>query len=170
MDYSQEQFFKLQQAGEGMMYQMGYPMQSLYMSELEYQQDMERMKSLYPDEVRRIQELVEEECDKMEYDGSMMFDEVPDHLMLRRICDRIHQRLNEQPGPSRPPMQLRPDMQPMPMEPRPGVQPVPAEPPQPMQSQTVEAQNRNVRNLIEVLLFNEMFNRRCRHRRCRRWW
>lgn len=135
MDYSQEQFFKLQQAGGGTMYQMGYPMQSLYMSELEYQQDMERMKSLYPDEVKRIQELVEEECDQMEYDGSMMFDEVPDRLMLRRICDRIYQKLNEQ-----------------------------------MQPQSMEAQNRGPRNLIEVLLFNEMFNRRCRHRRCRRWW
>lgn len=142
MDYSQEQFLKLQQAGGGMMYPMGYPMQSMYMSELEYQQDMERMKSLYPDEVKRIQELVEEECDKMEYDGSMMFDEVPDRLMLRRICDRIHQKLNE------------------PVQPSPG-----------MQLPSVEAQqNRGARDLIEVLLFNEMFNRRCRHRRCRRWW
>lgn len=157
MDYSQEQFFKLQQAGSGMMYQMGYPMQSLYMSEIEYQQDMERMKSLYPDEVKRIQELVEEECDKMEYDGSMMFDEIPDRLMLRRICDRIYQKLNE-------PMQPRPSMPSMPM------QPTPSMPGMPMQSQGIEAQNRGARNLIEVLLFNEMFNRRCRHRRCRRWW
>ena len=27
-----------------------------------------------------------------------------------------------------------------------------------------------LQNLIEVLLYNEMYQRRCRHKRCRRWW
>lgn len=30
--------------------------------------------------------------------------------------------------------------------------------------------NNGLQNLIEVLLFNEMYQRRCRHKRCRRWW
>lgn len=43
-------------------------------------------------EIRKVQELVEEECDKMEYEGSLMFDEYPDRLMLRQICKRIRDK------------------------------------------------------------------------------
>ena len=39
----------------------------------------------------------------------------------------------------------------------------PGRPPQP-------PRNNGLQNLIEVLLFNEMYQRRCRHKRCRRWW
>ena len=120
MDYSQEQFFKFQQAGNKVPFYMTYPMQNLYMTELEYQQDMERMKELYPLEVRKVQELVEDECDKMEYEGSMMFDEYPDRLMLRRVCDRIYSKTED---------------------------------------------NVKMQSLVEVLLYNEIYNRRCR-----RWW
>ena len=30
--------------------------------------------------------------------------------------------------------------------------------------------DQGLENLIQVLLFNEMHQRRCRHKRCRRWW
>ena len=42
---------------------------------MEYERDMERMKQMYPDKAKKVQRYVEDECDKMEYEGSMMFDE-----------------------------------------------------------------------------------------------
>ena len=93
MDYKQEQFMRMQQYqyAPQMPFYMSYPIQNVYMTELEYERDMERMKELYPEEAKRIQKLVEEECDKMEYEGSMMFDEYPDRVTLKVICDRIGQ-------------------------------------------------------------------------------
>ena len=82
MDYNQEQFFRAQFDVPKMPFYMSYPMQNLYLTEMEYEKDMDRMKELYPKEVGRIVECVEDECDRMEYEGSLMFDEYPDRLMI----------------------------------------------------------------------------------------
>ncbi|MBR2402723.1 MAG: hypothetical protein IKB01_08155 [Lachnospiraceae bacterium] len=119
-----------------MPFYMTYPMQNLYLTEMEYEKDMERMKELYPREVKRIQDMVDEECDKMEYEGSLMFDEYPDRMMLEQITDRIADRMRETEGKNLEASQRRDDL----------------------------------RNLIGVLLNHEMYRRRCRHRRCNRWW
>ena len=106
---------------------MTYPMQNLYMAELEYEKDMERMKELYPREVRQIQEMVERRCDEMEYEGSRMYDENPDKYMLERESKLIAQHFG----------------------------------------------GRNdswLGHLIEIMFHNEIYRRRCRNRRCSRWW
>ena len=149
---------------------MTYPMQNIFLEEMEYERDMERLKRLYPEEVRQIQELVEDECDKMEYEGSMMFDETPDRLMLRQICDRIYQGIAQ---PEDFEMEQYEAMEAeevqMMNQRRPGGPP-PFGPPMPPPHRPPHRPEDGRRNLIEVLLFNEMHNRRCRHRRCRRWW
>ena len=53
------------------------------------------MQSYYSGRTAEIQKLVERECDRMEYDGSMMFDDYPDKFMMRRICRRIEEQLEE---------------------------------------------------------------------------
>ena len=69
MDYREEQFLRMQQSDTPKVpFYMSYPMQNLYLTEMEYEKDMDRMKELYPKEVKQITELVDEECDKMEYD------------------------------------------------------------------------------------------------------
>lgn len=176
MDQKQNDFYRMTNgSSQKMPFYMTYPMQNIFLEEAEYERDMERMKQLYPREVQGIREHVEEECDKMEYEGSMMFDEYPDKLMLKQMVERIYQR-TAQPeefeaeqyeaveteelrmiGPGRPPGPGRPDFGP---PPRPGFGPPPG-PPRPDQG---------LKNLIEVMLYQEMYNRRCRHRRCRRWW
>ena len=101
------------------------------------------MRELYPNEVKKIQKYVDEECDRMEYEGSLMFDEYPDKTMLslvsKRIMDKIAQdsekdevETSECGGGSR--------------------------------------RGGGLSDLVEVLLYNEMYRRRCRHRRCNRWW
>ena len=41
----------------------------------ELEEDNAYLKYLYPDITRKISEFVEEICDQMEYEGSLMFDE-----------------------------------------------------------------------------------------------
>lgn len=171
MDYREEQFFRMQQLDTPKVpFYMSYPMQNLYLTEMEYEKDMDRMKELYPKDVARIMEVIEDECDKMEYEGSLMFDEYPDRLMLEQVTERIYQTVKNGTdsvmaeefwggnNPPPPPPPGRPGSMPPPG--RPGMMPPPP-PPRP---------NDPWRSLIGVMLNNEMYRRRCRHRRCRRWW
>ena len=54
--------------------------------------DFEYMKSMYPDAAKQLLPYIEDECDRVAYEGSVMFDEYPDqlqlHLMGRRVYDR----------------------------------------------------------------------------------
>lgn len=116
----------------------------------EDERDLEKLKSLFPKTAQLIQPLVEEECDRMEYDGSLMFDEYPDRLTTEKLVEKIYQKVqasNEE---------------------------------QENETDDVFAtQCRNcngnrfgdgIGDLISVMLFEEMHRRRCRHRRCKRWW
>ncbi len=215
MDYKQEQYLRMQQYqyAPRMPFYMSYPVQNIYMTEMEYERDMERMKELYPQEAKQIQKLVEDECDQMEYEGSMMFDEYPDRVMLKVICERIYENATKQDaedakkaldlgknldknlnkaeemkelqdaadeneieikkaakndlekqdfwGPGRPPGP------PGPPPPPPGP---PGPPPPPPGWAPGPPRNPGLNTLIEVMLYNEMYKRRCRHNRCRRWW
>ena len=70
---------------------MTYPMQNLYEAEMEYEKDIERIKQWHPKEVQRIQKMVDERCDELEYEGSRLFDEEPDRNMMQREANAIYQ-------------------------------------------------------------------------------
>ena len=112
---------------------MTYPMQNLYLTEVEYEKDMERMKELYPREVQNLQQLIERRCDEMEYEGSRIYDENPDRYMLEREEERLYNELS-------------------------------------MQQYGRNGDGGWLRSLIGILFRNEIYRRRCRHRRCSRWW
>lgn len=114
------------------LYYQKYPVQSMYLTELQYNREMQRLKAYYPLDVQKMQGYVEEECDKLEYEGSFMFDEMPDYLMIRKICSRIYKNMADW-GKS---------------------------------NWTKE----QALAMIEVLMCNEMYQRRCRYQRCRCWW
>ena len=161
MDYNQEPIFRTQPDVPKMPFYMSYPMQNLYLTEMEYEKDLDRMKELYPKNVGRILECVEEECDKMEYEGSLMFDEYPDRLMLEMVVDRIYDKVKENED----------DMETE--QYRGGMEQSQTKSAMPIAAQQRRERRRRadrLRDLIGVLLNNEMFKRRCRHRRCRRWW
>lgn len=143
----------------------------------EIDKDVDYIKSLYPNNVRLIQKEVEEECDKLEYDGSCMFDECPDRVHLNTIVDNIYERLDDNdvdtkevqaenllgPGPVRPPWgPCGPNGCPPP--PRPSH---PGRPPKPDFRPDGRPDWR--RDLIQSLLFNEILHRRRRHRSRKRW-
>jgi hypothetical protein len=74
-------------------YYMAYPMPLAYDDERIERRDYEYMKSLYPSIAKKILPYVEEECDRMEYHNSMIFDEFPDKLQLRLMCKRVYENV-----------------------------------------------------------------------------
>lgn len=132
-----------------------------FFSELDFgedQRDFENMKEMYPETVRYLQELVEQECSRFEYAGSFMYDQYPDRITLDRMCERIVQAAQGSPAveamgwghpPNRPNRPGRP----------PGPPPRPHMPP-----------SSPIKDLVQVLLYNEIYRRRCNGRKCRRVW
>ena len=120
-------------------YYMAYPMPMQYDDERMERRDFEYMKSMYPIAVKRLLPYVEEECDRMSYEGSMIYDEYPDQLQIYMMCSRICERVKKD--------KVKDDTQ--------------------MEMQVVHS-DENLRDLIQLLLFQELFRRRTMHRRRRR--
>lgn len=87
-----------------MPYYMAYPMPFSYDDERTERMDFEYLKSMYPDTAKRILPYVEEECDRMEYENSMVYDQYPDKLQLKMMCRRVydnvrkHERIFDEEG------------------------------------------------------------------------
>ena len=120
-------------------YYMAYPMPLQYDDDRIEQRDFEYMKSMYPMAVKRILPYVEDECDRMAYEGSMIYDEYPDQLQIRLMCSRIYDKVKK--------MKPQDDME--------------------MEMQ-ISRNDDGLRDLVQILLFQELFRRRSRHRRDRR--
>lgn len=114
-------------------YYMAYPMPLLYDDNKIERRDFEYMKSQYPMTAKKVLPYVEDECERMEYEGSVIYDEYPDQLQIRLMCNRIYDKVKD-------------------ME------------------DSKEGENREnwLKELIQIMLFQELFQRRCKHRRCRR--
>lgn len=70
------------------------PAQDIAAQEAEYEKDSRRMQQLCPENVRKVQEYVRDLCDRMEYEGSMMFDEYPDRCMFRMLCRKLYCKIS----------------------------------------------------------------------------
>ena len=125
---------------------MGIPMYPLYGydNSADLDRDVEYMKRLYPKTAKAIQKEIDNECDKMEYDGSMMFDEYPDKEYIEKLIDRVYDRVKQTDE-----------------EPQVEINSLYLYPPR---------RNQNyLRDIVSLLLLSEIFNRRRRHRGRRRW-
>jgi hypothetical protein len=58
--------------------------------------DMQYMKNMYPAEFAPLCAAVEEECDKLEYEGSPMLVEYPDRETMRKVARGIYEKMQEQ--------------------------------------------------------------------------
>ena len=114
-------------------YYMAYPMPLLYDDDKIEKRDFEYMKSLYPMTAKKILPYVEDECERMTYEGSMIYDEYPDQLQIRMMCSRIYDKVKDL-------------------------------------EDTGEGAKREgwLRDLIQIMLFQELYQRRCEHRKYRR--
>ena len=66
-----------------------FPFTDYYKNEDEYEKDLVMIKDLYPNDTAMIQSAVERRCDELEYEGSWIYDEVPDRQLMMLEADRI---------------------------------------------------------------------------------
>lgn len=78
-----------------MPYYVAYPDLLVWDEEKICQRDREYMKSIYPEIAKLLLPFVERECDRLEYDGSLIYDEYPDKLLLRLMCSRVCKNAEE---------------------------------------------------------------------------
>lgn len=121
-------------------------------TEEDLDKELEQIMEMYPSKAKEIQKKVAELCDSIDYEGSILYDEHPDRFVLGRYSDKIYEEMASNSIEA--------------ME-------------EPVEAQEVKSARRppckncrrddGMRDLIDVLFFNEIFRRRCRKGRCRRW-
>lgn len=131
---------------------MAYPFLLPLDQEQAQEKDLQVMRSFYSRRAAKIQEKVDRECDRMEYDGSMMFDEYPDKFMMEHLCRKIEQEVLKEEEGNTSVLIIEETCQ--------GGQ----------GSCGNRREEEGLRDLIGVILFNEMFRRRSRHRRQKRFY
>lgn len=124
-------------------YYMAYPMTLDFEDERAERMDYEYLRSMYPEIPKTILPYVEEECDRMAYENSMIYDQYPDKLQLRLMCGRICANIkkNEKLSRNESMRELLNDM---------------------------ERDGSWLRDLTEVMLYQELFRRRSGQRRSAR--
>lgn len=120
-------------------YYMTYPMPLVYDDERRERMDFEYMKSMYPDAAKKLLPYVEDECDRMEFEGSMIFDEYPDRLQLGLMGRRVMNRAEKDKVLSERETEGKKDKS-----------------------------GKWIQDLIQVMLYQEIYKRRCDHRKCSR--
>lgn len=115
---------------------MTYSMQQVYEKEREYETDLQRIQQLYPFSVKKILYEVQEVCDRLEYEGSLMFAQYLDPVTMYGLVCKICRQLE-------------------PWE----------------EGKEPEAKTKELyQETVWALLCQEMYYRRCRQRRCRKYW
>lgn len=81
---------------------MTYPLPMYYQEEDSIIRDLEYLQQMYPAEAKKYQKVIAGILDKLDYEGSMIYDEYPDKWQLyklsRDILDRI-KRAEEKDAP-----------------------------------------------------------------------
>ena len=121
-------------------YYMAYPMPLQYDDERIEQRDFEYMKSMYPETAKRLLPYVE-------YEGSVVYDEYPDQLQMRMMCRRIYDRVKELDG-------IEPEEMQMEAQEHMGIR--------------RRRKEDWLGDMIQIMVYQELFRRRCDHRKCRR--
>ena len=64
---------------------MAYPLPMYYQPEDTVTRDLEYLQQMYPVEAKKYQKTIAEVLDKLDYDGSMIYDEYPDKWQIYRL-------------------------------------------------------------------------------------
>lgn len=80
---------------------MAYPLPLYYQQEDSVTRDLEYLQQMYPAEAKRYQKIIAETLDRIDYEGSMIYDEYPDRWQIYRltqvIVDKIRKMREENP-------------------------------------------------------------------------
>lgn len=89
----------------------------------------------------------------MEYEGSMMYDEYPDQLQLRLMCRRVYDRM------------MREEKEELEMADEEDVEQQYLQMGRQQNGRNRRDRDQHLREIIEILLFQELFKRRSDHRK-----
>lgn len=75
---------------------MAYPLPMYYQQEDTVTRDLEYLQQMYPTEAKKYQKIIAEVLDKLDYDGSMIYDEYPDKWQIYRLTQLIVDKIRKQ--------------------------------------------------------------------------
>ena len=163
---------------------VGVPMMPLYGYDNydDAEKDWAYFRQLHPSTAKRVLQEVDKECDKLEYDGSCMFDEYPDRIYLGKIVERIYVIIKDE---IEEPVLYSKSLEKSSNFPQDDDEFQDCEPKKTSSNKDkvveIKQYNRNsnrrrplrsnnwLRDFVEILLYQEIINRRRRYRSRRRW-
>lgn len=75
---------------------MTYPMPLFYQEEDTVMRDLEYLQEMYPAEAKKYRKVIVEVLDRLDFEGSMIYDEYPDKWQIYRLTQIIVGRIKEQ--------------------------------------------------------------------------
>lgn len=75
---------------------MTYPLPLYYQEEDTATRDLEYLQQMYPMEAKKYQKIIAGILDKLDYEGSMIYDEYPDRLSIYRLSQDILDRIKRE--------------------------------------------------------------------------
>ncbi len=84
---------------------MAYPMPLFYQEQDAVMRDLEYLQEMYPLEAKKYQKVIAEILDRLDYEGSMIYDEYPDKWQIYRLTQIVVDKLKhagETETPQRP--------------------------------------------------------------------
>lgn len=75
---------------------MSYPLPAYYEEEDVMMRDLEYMQQMYPTDAKRYQKKIAGILDKMDYEGSMIYDDFPDQISLYRMAKNITEMIRKE--------------------------------------------------------------------------
>lgn len=77
---------------------VAYPNYQMYSDEYRRMQDLEYLQAMYPVRVREYQKIINQVLDRIDYAGSMIYDEFPDRISLYKLANDITRRVMQENG------------------------------------------------------------------------
>lgn len=75
---------------------MTYPLPMYYQEEDTITRDLEYLQQMYPAEAKRYQKVIASILDKIDYEGSMIYDEYPDRWQLYKLSMDVLDRIKRE--------------------------------------------------------------------------
>ena len=75
---------------------MTYPLPLYYQEEDTATRDLEYLQQMYPAEAKKYQKIIAGILDKLDYEGSMIYDEYPDRWQMYKLAQDILERIRRE--------------------------------------------------------------------------
>lgn len=75
---------------------MTYPLPMYYQEEDAIMRDLEYLQQMYPMQAKKYQKMISGILDKLDYEGSMIYDEYPDKWQIYRLSKDISDRIRRE--------------------------------------------------------------------------